>query len=135
MIPSFRQRLFFLTAVLTLACHLSFAQTLTFCESVDSVGNPKNTSSTFAIGSTGGFVNALVTLPNGVNSSFVTYDVFAVNENGNEEYESTIRQTVQPDFTWFSKEITFHKTGKYNVYVYDGRDRLLCVGRVSIKIQ
>ncbi len=128
-----QQKKILLAAILFFAFHLSFSQTVTFCERVDSTGTPKSVSSAFTIGANGGFVNALVVLPGGINSNFVTYDVYAVNENNNEEYESTIRQTVQPEFTWFSKEITFHKTGKYNVYVYDGKDRLLCMGRVTIK--
>ncbi len=128
-----QHKVFVLLAILFFTGNLSFSQSVTFCESVDSSGAPKSVSSTFTIGKNGGFVNALVTLPGGINSNFVTYDVYAVNENNNEEYESTIRQTVQPEFTWFSKEITFHKTGQYNVYVYDGKDRLLCVGRVTIK--
>jgi len=132
---TFLQKVFFLFAIFLFASIISFSQTITFCESVDSAGNAKNVSSTFAIGANGGFINALVTLSNGINSNFVTYDVFAVNEDKSEEYESTIRQTIQPDFTWFSKEITFHKTGRYNVYVYDDKDRLLCVGRVTIKIE
>ena len=114
---------------------LSYSQQLTFCESIDSKGNPNNPSKSFIIPATGGFLEALVTMPKQVGSGFVTYDIFQVNDEKKEIFESTIKQILQPNYTWFSKKITFHKTGAYNVYVYDERDRLLCVGRVNIKIQ
>ena len=90
---------------------------------------------TTVIPANGGFLEALVNLPKQVESNYVTYDIFQVNDEKKEIFESTIKQNVQREFTWFSKKITFHKTGAYNVYVYDEKDRLLCVGRVMIKIQ
>ena len=74
-------------------------------------------------------------MPNGINSSSITYDIFRLNETKAEIFESTIRQDVSPEYTWFSKEITFHIAGNYNVYVYDDKEKLLCVGRVTIKIE
>jgi len=70
-----------------------------------------------------------------VNSMFATYDIFKVDEDNKEIFESTIRQPLKPAFTWFSQRVTFHKTGTYHVYVYDDRDRLLCVGIIAIKTQ
>jgi len=124
-----------LTFIFLCSCLLSYSQKLTFCESIDSNGNPNRVSSTFTIRSTGGFLEALVTLPHGVDAAFATYDIFHLNEENKESFESTIRQNIQPDFTWFSKKIVFHKSGTYNVYVYDDRDHLLCMGRITIKMQ
>ena len=58
-----------------------FSQTLTFCESVDSNGNPKGSSTKFTINASGGFLEGLVTLPREVNSMFATYDIFKVDED------------------------------------------------------
>jgi hypothetical protein len=114
---------------------LSYSQTLTFCERVDSsTGTPLSPSNFFTIKSSGGFITALVSMPKGISSSSVTYDIFRHNEDNSETFESTIKQNVQPEYTWFSKQITFHKKGKYNIYVYDGKSQLICVGRVTIKI-
>ena len=124
-----------LTTALLLFSLASFSQQLSFCESVDSKGNPESESKSFVIPANGGFLEALVTLPKQVGSSSVTYDIFQVSDEKEEIFESTIKQSVQHEFTWFSKKITFHKTGAYNVYVYDEKDRLLCVGRVNIKLQ
>jgi hypothetical protein len=113
----------------------TFSQSLTFCESVDSNGNPKGSSGKFTIHTGGGFLEGLVTLPREVNSTFATYDIFKLDEENKELFESTIRQTLKPEFTWFSQRITFKKSGTYHVYVYDDRDRLLCVGIIAIRIQ
>jgi hypothetical protein len=131
----YQNRKFFLCAVLFFVSHLSFSQKLTFCESVDAGGNPKNASTAFTVSQHGGFVNLLVTLPHEVNSTFVTYDLFLVSDDNVETFENTIRlNDVRRDYVWFSKEIIFHKAGAYNVYVYDNKDRLLCAGRVTIKL-
>jgi len=129
------KRFFFLLIFFFIA-HLSYSQTLTFCERVDSSnGTPLSPSSSFSIKAGGGFIMALVSMPKGINTSSVTYDIFRNNEDNSETFESTIKQNVQPEYTWFSKQITFHKKGKYNIYVYDGKSQLLCVGRVTIKIE
>jgi hypothetical protein len=129
------KRIFLPFLVFSLAFYFSSAQKLSFCESVDESGNPKNSSSTFTINPNGGFVNVLVSMPKGINSELITYDIFYIDADKTEMFESTIKQNVQPDFTWFSKEITFHKSGNYNLYVYDDKDQLLCVGRVKIKME
>ena len=134
--PIFNLKKLSLISILIFASHLSHAQKLFFCEHVDSsTGTPRKPSTTFTISSGGGFLNVLVTMPNGINSSSITYDIFRLNETKAEIFESTIRQDVSPEYTWFSKEITFHIAGNYNVYVYDDKEKLLCVGRVTIKIE
>ena len=129
-----RHHLFFFIFLLFIPSVL-FSQSLTFCESVDSNGNPKGTSSRFTIHAGGGFLEGLVTLPREVNSKFATYDIFKLDEENKELFESTIKQTLKPEFTWFSQRITFQKSGTYHVYVYDDRDRLLCVGIIAIRVQ
>ena len=132
----FIQKSIFLFSILVFTTHLSYSQKLSFCESIDSsTGTPRKTSTTFTISSGGGFLHVLVTMPNGINSSSITYDIFRLNENKLETFESTIHQDVYPEYTWFSKQITFHTAGNYNVYVYDDKEHLLCVGRVTIKTE
>ena len=113
----------------------SYSQKLIFCEGIDkTTGMPSNASDHFTIPSDGGFLILLVTMPKGINSTSVTYDIFRLNADNSESFESTIKQNVFPEYTWFSKQITFHQASKYNVYVYDDKDLLLCVGRVTIKM-
>ena len=130
------RRSFFLSAFfLFFFVQSVFPQTLTFCESVDSNGNPKGSSTKFTINAGGGFLEGLVTLQHEVNSQFATYDIFKVDEDNKEIFENTIKQLLKPAYTWFSQRITFHKAGTYHVYVYDDRDRLLCVGIIAIRTQ
>ena len=126
---------FFLLSIFIFAAQHSNSQKLTFCEGIDkTTGMPSNASDQFTIASDGGFLILLVTMPKGINSATVTYDIFRLNADNSETFESTIRQNVFPEYTWFSKQITFHQASKYNVYVYDDKDLLLCVGRVTIKM-
>ena len=131
---TFSKQLLFI--VLFLSTHLAYSQKLIFCESIDSsTSTPKRASTNFAIRHDGGYLVMFVNMPKGINSTFVTYDIFRLNEDKKERFESTIKQTVQPEYTWFSKQITFRADGQYVVYVYDDKDLLLCAGRVTIKIE
>jgi len=117
-------------------CDISYSQKLTFCESVDNTtGQPKSASTSFLMPAQGGTLDMLVTLPSGINTNFITYDIFQLDEDKKENFENSIKQKVEPDYTWLKKEITFPKAGIYNVYVYDDKDKLLCAGRVTIRIK
>jgi len=120
--------------ILNIPSH-SFAQKLIFCERVDVNGNPENVSDTFNIGTKGGFLQLLLKSEKGIDSHNAVIDVYHIDENKKEIFESTIRVTVEPDFTWFKKEITFHQSGNYHVYVYDEKDKLLGVGKVTINLK
>jgi len=121
---------------LCLTTSVSFSQQLVFCERVDSNnGSPYNPSTTFSMSRNGGYLDMLVTLQRPVNSDYVTFDLFKINEDSHEVFENTIRHQVEPDFTWFSNKTSFFKEGIYHVYVYDDKDQLLCAGKVSVKTQ
>ena len=109
------------------------AQQVFFCESVDRLGIPKNASKEFTIGSDGGFIKILVKQNKEIGSENVVFDVYKL-ENGKEHFNNTLKMSIQPAVTWFYKEITFFKSGDYNVYVYDERDKLLGVGTVKINL-
>src|SRR6185369_7543855 len=107
---NFILKFFFISSILIFSSLHSHSQTLTFCEFVDSSsGSPKNPGTTFTINPRGGILNVLVTMPKGINSTAVTYDIFRVNDDQSEMLDNTIKQNVFPEYTWFSKEITFHK--------------------------
>ncbi len=108
------------------------AQEVYFCEDVSSSGSPITSSSVFNISSEGGYLKVLVKIPYKLRSSEVQYDVYSVDSYGDETYATTIYQEAQPDWDWFWKEITFYKTGTYNVYVYDGSRNFLASGQVVI---
>jgi hypothetical protein len=110
-----------------------FSQKLVFCEKVGKDGKEINPSSIFYIDPKGGFFNVLVKLEEGLTSDLVIYDFYLVDEtSGKEVFHNSIRMAVQPGISWFYKEITFYKKGKYHVYVYDSHDRLLAVGKVQV---
>ena len=110
-----------------------FSQTLTFCESVDNNGNPNSPSAVFNIGSNGGYLDMLVSIPYDLNCKSVRYEVYKLDSYGSEIYSTTIYQDTQRDWRWFWKEITFYDSGKYHIYVYDSNDYLLTSGSVQIQ--
>ena len=67
------------------------SQSMYFCEDVDSDGYPISESSTFNIGSNGGYLKVLLRLPYGINSytaKYVIYrngdyDIYAYDGNDN----------------------------------------------------
>jgi len=111
------------------------AQTLYFCESVSSDGYPVTESSTFTIGSGGGYLDMLVKLPYELNCRSVRYEIYKVDSYGSETYNTTISQDTERNWVWFYKQVTFYDSGKYNVYVYDCSDALLTSGTVRIQFQ
>jgi hypothetical protein len=110
------------------------AQTLYFCESVDSEGYPIGESSVFNISSSGGYLNMLVRLPYTVDTREVHYDVYKVY-GGSENYSTTITQEVERNWVWFWKQITFYDSGKYKIYVYDGNNNILTSGSIQINFR
>ena len=106
------------------------SQTLYFCEGVDDSRYPISEASTFNISSSGSYLYALVRLPYELNSSTAKYVIY---RNG--DYDNTIYQDAQYDWTWFWQKITFYKTGDYDIYVYDANDNLLTSGYLRINMK
>ena len=106
---------------------------MVFCESVSEKGEAIDPSNFFVIGDKGGFFKILIRLDRPVGSTAVTFDVFQMNEEGKEVFDNTIRMKTTPELTWFYKEVTFYREGKYNVYAYDEKNRLLGAGMVEIR--
>ena len=111
------------------------AQTLFFCEDVDKDGYPENESTTFTIGSTGGWLKVLVKLDDEVDCDEVKYVIYKVSRSGKEKYDNTITQDVEDNWVWFWKQITFYDDGKFNVYVYDKYENFLTSGSVRINFK
>jgi len=109
------------------------SQSLQFCENVSSNGAPIAESSVFNISDKGGYFKFLVTLPFTVGTQYVNYEIYKIDSEGNETYESTINHEVDASWTWFWKEVTFYKAGRYNVYVYDGVKNFLTSAQVRIQ--
>lgn len=90
------------------------AQSVYFCEGVDDDGEPISESSVFTIPSGGGYLNVLVQLPYEIDCGEVGFEIY---RNG--KYENTITIDTEYNWSWFYKQITFYKSGKYNIEVYD----------------
>ena len=110
-----------------------FSQSLQFCEDVSKDGAPINASSVFNISTKGGYLKCLTTLPYRIGTQTVSYDVYKVDSDGIESYETTIYQDVDPSWTWFWKEITFYDAGIYNINVYDGEKNFLASSQIRIQ--
>lgn len=123
---------FLVAATLTLSNSLK-AQSLYFCESVDKDGYPVGESTTFTIPSSGGYLNMLVRLPYTLDVYSVRYEIYKVDPYGSETYDNTIYQDTEKNWVWFWKQVTFYKTGNYNVYVYDSNNYLLASNSIKIK--
>jgi len=111
------------------------AQALFFCEDVDEDGYPKNESSTFTIGSEGGWLKVLVKLDDEVDCDKIKYVIYRVSRSGKEKYDNTITQDVEDNWVWFWQKITFYDDGKYNVYAYDKYDNFWASGSVKINFK
>jgi hypothetical protein len=109
------------------------SQTLKFCEDVDDRGNPINPSTIFYMGKDGGNIKFLTELPYSIGTNKVSYEMFQVVSNEEENYFKTIHQDVQPGWKWFWKKYTFYKEGRFNVYVYDGDNNLLTSSQLRIQ--
>jgi len=124
---------FFLILVFVLFSGLSYkiySQSIYFCEDVDDDGDPINESSVFTIPSDGGYLYVLIQLPNSVDCDGVYLEVY---RNGN--YETTITIDTEPDWDWFWKQVTFYKTGKYVIDVYDCYDDFITSGSLKINME
>lgn len=113
--------------------NFSYSQSLQFCEDVSSDGVPIKASSVFNIGSNGGYLKSLTSLPYRVGTSSVSYEVYKVDSDGVESYDNTIYQDTDPSWTWFWKELTFYKAGRYNIYVYDADKNFLASSQITIQ--
>ncbi|KAA0210007.1 MAG: hypothetical protein UZ04_CHB001000231 [Chlorobi bacterium OLB4] len=119
--------LVFILAASTVVTAVSSAQSLYFCEGVDSDGYPINESSTFNISRDGGYLYVLTRLPYRVDCRSVSIVIYR-----NNEYDNTIYVDTERDWVWFWKQITFYKSGDYDIYVYDCNDYLLTSGYLRI---
>src|SRR3974377_1356238 len=93
------------------------SQSMYFCESVDDQGYAVGESSTFNIGSNGGYLDVLVRLSYEVNCRSVRFEIY---RNG--EYDNTIYLDTKSNWVWFYKQITFYKSGSYQIYCIDCYD-------------
>lgn len=102
------------------------SQTLTVCKDQPSYEECEHPRANFYI-PYGGSIYALVTGATDFASNTVYYEVFTLDEYGNETYNVTIQQTVEPEWTWYWKEILLYSSGSYVIYFYDELDHWLDV--------
>ncbi|HWA07648.1 MAG TPA: hypothetical protein VG961_13945, partial [Ignavibacteria bacterium] len=90
-------------------------------------GYPITESSTFNIGSGGGYVYVLVRLPYEIACRSVRFEIY---KNG--AYDNTVYVDTEKNWVWFWKKITFYDAGRYEFDVYDCFDYKLTTGSVRI---
>lgn len=129
----FSVRIIICCLFLIISGYSAYSQSLSFCEDVSKDGYPVKESSVFNISDKGGYLRFLVNLPYRIGTSSVSYDIFRIDSEGNESFDNTIYQDVEPSWTWFWKEVTFYSSGSFNVYVYDGDRNYLTSGTIRIQ--
>ena len=103
------------------------AQSIYFCEGVSSDGYPITESSTFNIGSDGGYVYVLVRLPYEIACKTVRMEVYK-----NDAFDNTIYVDTERNWVWFYKKVTFYSAGYFNFDIYDCYDARITSGGVRI---
>lgn len=106
------------------------SQSIYFCEGVTDDGYPITESSTFNIGSGGGYVYVLVRLPYEIACRSVRLEIY---RNG--AYDNTIYVDTEKNWVWFWKKVTFYDSGNFTVYAYDCFDYNLTSGSVRINFR
>ena len=112
---------------LMLVSQKSNSQSIYFCEGVSDDGYPITESSTFNIGSSGGYVYVLVRLPYEVACNSVRFEI---DKGGS--YDNTMYVDTERNWTWFCKKITFYDSGNI-LCAYDCFDYQLTSGSVRIQ--
>lgn len=103
------------------------AQRMYFCENVDSDGEPIRSATVFNIPSAGGYLYVLVQNDKALKCTGVRFEIY---RNG--KYENTINMNIEPNWDYFYQQVTFYKSGKYDVYAYDANDRKIASSSVKI---
>ena len=106
------------------------AQQIYFCEGVNDDGYPISESSSFTIPDEGGYLYVLVRIPYEIDCKSVSFEIY---RNGS--YDNTIYLDTEVDWVWFWKQITFYKSGTYEIYVDDCYDYELTSGTVKINFE
>ncbi len=129
-------KIFFVTAITVIFFSIGsilHSQSLQFCEDVSSDGLPIKPSTVFSISSKGGYLKCLTTLPYRVGTVNVSYEIYKIDSEGNQTYNNSIQQAVDPSWTWFWKEITFYDEGRYDIFVYDIDKNFLASQQIRIQ--
>jgi hypothetical protein len=117
--------------LLLLIPFMGLTQDVTFCEKVDNSGTGTSISTRFKISRKGGTIKMLVHCGKKIGSDEVVFDIYSLKD-GKEKFENSIRMATDPFNSWFYKELTFYKEGDFLVYVYDNRDQVIGVGKVTL---
>ena len=112
-----------------------YAQTVYFCEGVDDDGYPINSSSSFTISNSGGYLYVLTRLGYRCETSHVYLDFYKITSRGKEVFEETLEMDTEPNWSWFWKEVTFYEPGDYVVYIADEWGYPLAEGEVRISFR
>jgi len=108
------------------------AQSVYFCEDVGDDGYPIGSSSEFTIPRDGGYLFILTRLGYECDTYEIILEVFRVDSRGNEDFYKTYYIKSSPDWSWFSRKVTFYDRGTYIVYIYDEYRQQLASGEVNI---
>ncbi len=98
----------------------AFSQTLIFSESLDKSDKPVNPQTSFVQSQSLEYIFFTTQLPEPVNTDEIYYEIYRIDNKGNENYEKTLYKEVDKDSKIFSHKIPVFGTGHYKIYVYSG---------------
>ena len=107
---------------------------LKFCVQVKEGGYCQNKSGEFVIGKDGGTITFQLRNERGIGATKVAYKIYKLEDNGTENYNTTLEQTTEKNWTYAWQDVVFYDEGSYKVIVYDtsGDESLLCSGFIKI---
>lgn len=107
--------------------------TLIFCEDIDAEGNPKMAATAFMVSDRGGMLRFLVRSDQVIEPGNLKYQLFYINETGNEEAVAEFQQIVETDWNYVWKDVVFFESGTYRVKVYNSKEDYLTSANLNIK--
>jgi hypothetical protein len=130
-------RTYFVGLLFCLVSISLFSQTLSFCKNVDqNTGSLIGENSSFTFKEDSGSIILYVKLPYDVLCSVIFYDIYSFNESTQQDqFEATITQDVEENWTYFYKAVMFYKSAKYKIRVFDCLDEELVTNVVIIKMK
>lgn len=109
------------------------AQTIIFCESVDSYGKPINSADTFDVSQQGGMLTVLLKPGHQLNTTVILYQIYSF-EGTTSELNNIERSEVEENWLFCWIHLNFIEEGKYRIKAFSADNVLLGTGDVYIKV-
>lgn len=90
-------------------------------------------ASAFMVSDRGGVLRFMVRGDEELNMDSIKYQLYFINQGGDEEFVTEFMQNVEPGWNYAWKEVVFFDPGNYRVKVIDSKDSYLTSANLTIK--